>query len=317
LIFNRFISLNPSDYGKFLLKKINDVLDIDSHYINEYEVLDYLGYKIEVVNFSEIFKSHHYIKKYGEIHRDTCAILSFKDGVILLSNELNYTRRRMTLFHEIGHDLIPWHRKYSSSYVTRTNDINIALNKKIEQQAFRAGVEIMFPLKHFLNDSQNLPIALSSIKYLANKYRASFEATCIRYALTHSNIMAVVVVIENKENTKKKRIKKEKGENRLFADLQFNKIITQKSSSPLQVQYCVSSFRFPSHISQGVEINKNNIIYDCWFNKKSIKGKIPASLLGSYKTLIYNAECFYYYNKIFVLLSYPDYQLELFKGVIL
>ena len=101
MILNSFISLNPADYGKFLLKKINDVLDIDSHYINEYEVLDYLGYKIVDVNFSEIFKSHHYRKKLGEIYRDTCAILFFKDSTILLSNELNSTRKRMTLFHEI------------------------------------------------------------------------------------------------------------------------------------------------------------------------------------------------------------------------
>ena len=315
MIVDRFISLNPSDYGKFLLKKINDVLGVDSHYINEYEVLDYLGYKIEDVNFSEIFKSRQYTKKFGEIHGDTCAILSFKDSIILLSDELNYTRKRMTLFHEIGHDLIPWHR-ICTSYVTRTNDINIALNKKIERQAFRAGAEIMFPLKHFLNDSQNLPISFISIKYLANRYRASFEATCIRYALTHSNIVAVVV-IENKENSNKKKIKKEKEENKLFPYFQLNKKITLKSNFPLQIQYCVSSFKFPSHISQGVEINKNNIIYDCWSNKNPVKGKIPASLLGSHKTLNYDAECLYYYNKIFVLLSYPDYQLELFKGVIL
>ena len=313
LIFDRFISLNPADYGKFLLKEINDILDIDSHYINEYEVLDYLGYKIEVVNFSEIFKSHHYRKKMGEIYRDTCAILSFKESIILLSNELNSTRKRMTLFHEIGHDLIPWHRIFTS-YVTRTKDINIALNKIIERQAFRAGVEIMFPLKHFLNDSQGLPITFTSIKYLANRYRASFEATCIRYALTHSNIVAIVVV-GNKENKKEKRIKEE--ENTLFINLHFDKKTILKNHFPLQVQYCVSSYHFPSHISHGVEISKNNIIYDCWSNKNPVKGKIPASLLGSHKALNYDAECLYYYNKIFVLLSYPDYQLELFKGVIL
>ena len=220
----------------------------------------------------------------------------------------------MTLFHEIGHDLIPWHRTFTS-YVTRAKDINIALNKIIERQAFRAGVEIMNPLKHFLNDSQGLPISFTSIKYLANRYRASFEATCIRYALTHPNIVAIVV-IKNKENKKERRIKEE--ENTLFTDLHFIKKTTLRKHFPLQVQYCVSSYYFPSHISQGVEINKNNnVIHNCWSTKKSIKGKIPASLLGSHKTLIYDAECLYYYNKIFVLLSYPDNQLELFKGVIL
>ncbi len=43
----------------------------------------------------------------------------------------------------------------------------------------------LFPLKSFVEGSQDFPSNFESIKKMAEKYKASFEATCIRYAQTH------------------------------------------------------------------------------------------------------------------------------------
>ncbi len=77
------------------------------------------------------------------------------------------------------------------------NDPLPKISKKIEREAFEAGAELLFPLKSFVEGSQDFPSNFESIKKIAKKYKASFEATCIRYAQTHQGKVGMMVVIRN------------------------------------------------------------------------------------------------------------------------
>ena len=93
--------------------------------------------------------------------------------------------------------------------------------------------------------------------------------------------------------------------------------VKPKSTAPLRVQYCSHSCLFPKFIKSGTEIEKNNIIYECWSQKQRKQGEIPASVFGSSDKFKYTAECYPANGKVFVLLSLPNRQSEFFKEVII
>jgi len=306
LNFDNYISSNPVPYGRKLLRDIGK----DYHYINEREVVDYLGYEIKTMTpdayagFGDVI---------GEIFDDTCAILLRKHNLILLSDTLSSRHERLTLFHEIGHDILPWHQAYSFSL--RGKDIGHVVHKKIEHEAFLAGSELMFPLEHFMEDSLSLPgLSFRSIKKLADRYNGSFEATSIRYALTNQNIMAIAVVTENPHNGEAIRyINHRRKRHDMFTEPP-SKTKVQVSAAPLRIQYCTRSHRFPKFIKSGTPIEKENIIYECWSQRSERKGEIPASMFTPSARFKYSAKCIYNREakKVFVILWLPNLQQDIF-----
>jgi len=307
LKFDNYISSNPVAYGRKLLQDIGK----DYHYINEREVVDYLGYEIKTITpdayagFGDVI---------GEIFDDTCAILLRQHNLILLSDTLSSRHERLTLFHEIGHDILPWHQAYSFSL--RGKDICHLVHKRIEREAFLAGSELMFPREHFIDDSLSLPsLSFRSITTLADRYNGSFEATCIRYALTNQNIMAIAVVTENPHPGEAiKYINHRRKRHNMFADEPPSKTKVQVSTAPLRIQYCTRSYRFPKFIKSGTPIENGNIIYECWSQRSDKKGEIPASLFTSSAHFKYSATCMYNREakKVFVILWLPNLQQNIF-----
>lgn len=296
---------NPSLYGIELLKTMYSVLGKNDHYIDEYAVLDFLGYTVEKVDINKVIDPDRKEEKSG-INKGSKidAILSHHYNIVLISDYLSDTRTRMTLFHEIGHIIIPWHHKIG--YVTRRNSINSVLNKKIEREAFEAGIELMFPINHFLRDSKSQPISFTTIKYLAHKYRASFESTCLRYVKTNPNPVAIVILKPDQDS-----FMWEKEDDDFYIPTRSEDLALKNTDFSLQILYGVQSKRYLSYFKPGVKIKKSGMgqmFYKCWFEEKPYIGKILASLFESKKDYIYNAECLYYFNRVYVLLIIPDNQ---------
>lgn len=309
IALENYLGSHPFLYGRDLLKRMG----IKGHYVNEHDVTDFLGYEIKEINPDECAKHGDYI---GEIFDDVCAVLIPHESIILLANNLSPQRERMTLFHESGHDLIPWHQ--ANSFSLRGKDIDSTVHKNIEREAFLAGSEIMYPIRHFVEDSLSIPLTFNSISHLASRYTGSFEATSIRYALTNRNIMAIVVVKENDLNSQLDFYfsHNSNGDRYLF-DMPPVSRPKPKSTAPLRVQYSSHSCLFPKFIKSGTEIEKDNIIYESWSQKERKQGMIPASVFGSSDKFKYTAECYPANGKVFVLLSLPNRQSEFFREVII
>lgn len=306
--YDRYLGAKPFLYGRKLLKDIG----ARGYYINERDVVDFLGYEIKTIT-PDIYAS--FGDTIGDLFDDTCAILLRQQSLILLSGNLPPRRERITLFHESGHDLLPWHQ--ANAFSIRGKDIDPIVHKRIEREAFLAGTEIMYPLKHFVNDSLSLSLSFQSINSLADRYNGSFEATCIRYALTSQKIAAIVVVKENEQTAEQIMFLDHSNNGQyIFPDLPEYKKIIPASTAPLRVQYCSHSWQFPKFIKSGTEIEKDNIIYECWSQQRPKKGEISASVFGSSAKFKYFAECIYHQKKVFVLLWLPDRQLKFWEGVI-
>jgi hypothetical protein len=275
---------------------------VKGHYVNEYKTLDFLGYEVKEINPSE---HTDFDGDIGEIFDDTCAVLYPKKNLVLLSSKISNNRKRLTLFHEAGHEILPYHQ--NNYFSIRGNDIDALLYKKMEREAFLAGTELMFPLKHFIDDAMGLHVSFGSIKKIADKYKASFEATCIRYAITSREIVAIAVIKENDLLDQVPASKITSRQGKLFS---LPPIVKKKPAlnAPLRVQYCTSSHRFHKFIKSGTLIWKDNIIYQSWFQKKPIQGEITTSTFGSFDKFNYSAECLPYYDRVFVLLSLTNKQ---------
>ena len=310
--FKDYLGARPFIYGRDLLKRIG----IQGHYIDENDVVDFLGYETRPLNPVEQREilEHNGI---GDIFDDTCAITFYHDSIMFISESLPTTRKRCTIFHETGHDINDFHPKGLIS-IGKDSEIDTASYKIVEKDAFLAGSEVMFPLKHFISDSTSLPLKLASIESIAQRYTASFEATAIRYALTNQNIMAFVVVKENDLTTNLTTTTENQQTYQDFLPVQIPLSIRPDTSNtvpaPLRVQYCVRSHHFPKFIKSGNEINEGNLIYQCWTSGISLTGEIPASVFGSTAIFTYTAECHKINNRVFVLLSLPDKQIKLFNG---
>ena len=234
--------MKPFLYGRDFLKG----MQFKDHYVNEYTVLESLGYEVEQVHPSTYPEYAHII---GDIFDDTCAVLLRQENKVLLSTSISTTRQRITLFHEAGHEILPWHQE--NSFSVHGKDIDPTTHKIMEREAFLAGSEIMYPVKHFVDDMTSLQIGINSIEQLAERYNGSFEATCIRYAMTSLDRVAVVVVKENEFYNKPISMQKGNPNHRFLFDVSRYTKSGVISTAPLRVQYCINGGAKLSHLAGG------------------------------------------------------------------
>lgn len=300
--------LKPFLCGRDLLKRMK----IKGHYVNEYDVMDFLGYEVQIIKPEDYIEFDNTL---GEVFDDICALTLKEQSKILLSSSISPKRQRLTLFHEAGHVVLPSHEQ--NTFSIRGKDIDPITHKVMEREAFLAGSEIMYPVKHFVGDMTTVPISFDSIKKLAERYNGSFEATCIRYAMISLDRVAIVVVKENEFYNKPMLPKHGNSDQRFLFDVSRYFKAGVVSTAPLRVQYCSHSYLFPKFIKSGTEIEQGNIIYDTWKDGQFRQGEIPASAFGSSAKFKYFAECMPYYGKVFVLLWLMNRQGDFFKGVVL
>lgn len=298
--------MKPFLYGRDLLKRMK----IKGHYVNEYEVMDFLGYEVKKMHPSKF--SSFVNMPFGPSDK-ICAILLYQQSKVLLSSTISPKRQRLSLFHEAGHDLMWDLHKHNAIKVGSEDEIDLVAHKAMEQQAFLAGSEIMYPLEHFVEDMKAIPVSFGAVKHLAKRYNGSFEATCIRYSTVALSQLAIVVVkpIEFNHRAISKQLKND-SKSTLFHDCQVSTSVDALTTTPLMVHYCCRSHSFPKFIKSGIEIERDNMIYQTWKDKQPRDGKIPASVFGSSARFKYHAECMPYFDRVFVLLWLPNHQRELF-----
>jgi Zn-dependent peptidase ImmA (M78 family) len=93
---------------------------------------------------------------------------------------LRYELKRLAIFHEWAHAIVPWHEQFD--YPCRDMDMDPTVRRLIERQAYRCGSEFLFPREMFVQDSLSLEIGVAAIEQLRHRYAASMEATAIWYA---------------------------------------------------------------------------------------------------------------------------------------
>ena len=214
-----------------------------------------------------------------EIPQHICGLLRHRRGqraCIWVRGDMSRERRRMTIFHECGHAILPWHQELD--YMCAASDLRSNAQKESEREAYACGCELMMPAEMFRQDALPKLPSIRVITQLSDRYIASLEATAIRYATIDPYPCAVLMAEDSG--------------------------LLSKYSSHLRVRYSVESRRFPESIRPGTRISKDNQVFGALASRPFAKGQIRASAFGSSSRVTYRAECLRLGNTglVFILL---------------
>ena len=262
--------------------------------------------------FKQNFPQHNQIDR---IVKDASTFLVRKpngEKIIFTPENVSSGRRRTNIFHEFGHDIIPWHDQYC--YICGDVDLDPTVHKQLEQEAFHCGSEFLMPRSYFVDDLIGLGIGISSIQLLSKRYLASLEATAVHYAKTHPGICAVLMIepVNQQEplisfhrhfNPEQKLLPV----GRPYASI----VRREPDGNPLRVKYAVRSRRFVDYIPFGQSIADDNLLYKCWETKTTQVGEIKATCFGFIDKPDYRVECIPlgYQNRVLALLWESDEQM--------
>lgn len=299
---------NPAHYAQGVLLQC----DLKEPPIPVEPILHHLKLNLKEFSSQDFPTEKHQPLK--EFTKEACAWKSHSNGqtTIWVLKDSIASRKRLNIFHECGHEILPWHDDVD--YFCSEADLSPETRKLIEKEAFACGTELLMPYEFFYEDIQSLGIGISAIEQLGNRYEASLEATAIRYAGLHTGACAVVIM-EPLKNQDGDGIPRTTAIPQLGLEFCTTTVEQPKETCSLVVKYCVPSRSFPSYVQPRTSIREDNVIYSAWLAGRQIRDVIPASALGSSQQLIYQVECLPlgYSGKVLVLLWIPtDKQETLF-----
>jgi len=157
--------------------------------VNPSPMLDLLGLKHLSLDFVRDIPEA--VTVHGERPR---ALLSFPERVVATEQALSDKQARFSTFHEIGHYVLPQHLE--AIVLCTERDLSPHSRTAREQDANAFAAELLFHGHRFLLDANSRPICALTVKDLAIRYQASFEATARR--LVEKNLRPCMLVVFQK-----------------------------------------------------------------------------------------------------------------------
>lgn len=291
--------LKPVPYGRDVIKGLVKVHGIREPPIDEYTVADFLGYEIKIVTKEETEGRPGVWK----ILKTACAHLFKEENKILVRGDMNPQRTRLSIFHEFGHDLLPWHTGYN--FACSQKAILPVAHQKIEKEAFLCGTQIMMPIEMLVPYILGLPTGISAISDIRGEFDVSMEAMAINYSFVHPGICGMAL-IEPAKHLKIKSIED-------IATWQNSIQDFQDKQNYLRVKYFVKSRRFPHFIKPNTKFYEDSPIYGAYFNNIPLRGELPLTAFGLIEKQRYlcDSAILGETGKMVLLLWVPDHQGKL------
>ncbi|MGC8576284.1 MAG: ImmA/IrrE family metallo-endopeptidase [Caldisericum sp.] len=311
-----YLGNEPSLYARKVLRESG----LKAAPICEKTVADYLGLELKEFSLNSSAQNPELL----DIIKTACAWLQRRvngKSRIWVHGDAYFERKRLSIFHECGHAILPWHEDFD--YLCSDKDVDPTVRSRIERESFGCGSEFLMPRDMFVEDVLSLETSIYAIEQLRHRHVASMEPTAIRYAYITPGLCGIVM-IKPAENQKPKPIVQDHTPpgQMVFPFRIPPKPLTIEDDKryPLKVKYFVKSHRFPKYIAPGTGIEEGNSVFEAWASGRPLQDEIPASVFGSSAKWAYNAECIPLGKSgmVLVLLWLPDYQLKLdFKNAVI
>jgi Zn-dependent peptidase ImmA (M78 family) len=158
---------------------------------NPAQIIEFLKLKYITFDFKTELGQNDFLR--GAPFR---ALISFPDRIIATDEELKDTQERFSIFHEIGHFVLPSHR--ASLYICNPTDFDVSGKStwKLEIEANEFASDLLFMGDRFIAEANSVSLSARIVKDLADKYQASFEATARR--LVEKRIRPCMLVVFKK-----------------------------------------------------------------------------------------------------------------------
>jgi transcriptional regulator with XRE-family HTH domain len=102
--------------------------------------------------------------------------VQFKSRELYLQSGLHHLKRRFVHAHEIGHELLPWHRELYASLDDKTR-LRPDVSDRYERQANQAAIEILTQGDRLRKEADDSPLSFDLICQLGGQFGISIEAT--------------------------------------------------------------------------------------------------------------------------------------------
>jgi hypothetical protein len=209
-----YLEIEPRELVRHLLRSTSQC---DRDCVNVRELLDFL--KLDYLSFSFAAELPDEAKRslMGATPR---ALLSCADRLIATDDSLDESRARFSVLHEIGHYVLPNHEH--ALYLCDDIGLTYATRLMMEKEANELAADLLFLGDRFSAEANARPINAATVKQLAARYQASFEATARR--LVEKNFRPCLLVSFKQEDQRK--------------------IIDVDATASWVVRYCVASAIF-------------------------------------------------------------------------
>jgi hypothetical protein len=219
----RFLEIQPRELVRYLLHAAGQC---EREFINPSDLLDLLELKYESFNFQLELPDEAKETVGGGKPR---ALISFADRLVATDSSLSENKARFSLLHEIGHYVLPKHQ--NALFVCDDQGLSLSTRLVLEKQASEFAADLLFLGDRFSLEANSRPVSAMTVKQLATKYRASFEATARR--LVERSFQACMLIV----------FKQESAQSRIDV-----------SQSPIwSVKYCIASPSFKTQYVAEVE----------------------------------------------------------------
>jgi len=204
---------------------------------------------------------------------------------VAVDSRLSQMRRRFSVLHEIAHYVLPSHEY--SLYLCDEQGLGFSARLSFEQEANAFAADLLFCGDRFTLEVNSNSISASTVKQLAGRYRASFEATSRR--LVEKNVRPCMLIVFRPSPTKRS------------SDL---------DAEPLwEKRYCIASPRFSAEhfTDSGRAVVPGPIARDLTEPGRNIADSIidrevGVNTVGGERSL-FNAEFFFNQYNIFCFLK--------------
>jgi hypothetical protein len=110
---------------------------------------------------------------------------------IYISNILGAKKKRFAAFHEIGHEVLPWHNALFQK--CSELDLSLKARKTYDAEANSFAAECIYQGERFGRESWDSSFGLKTVLCLAQRYDVSIESACRRYVSASKEVCAALI----------------------------------------------------------------------------------------------------------------------------
>jgi transcriptional regulator with XRE-family HTH domain len=103
----------------------------------------------------------------------------FDNRDVYLKPDLYWLKKRFVQAHEIGHEMLPWHRELYAFLDDKTR-IRADINDKYERQANQAAIEVLAQGDRLRREADDSSLTFELLTTLGNRFEISMQATARR-----------------------------------------------------------------------------------------------------------------------------------------
>jgi Zn-dependent peptidase ImmA (M78 family) len=184
------VDLAPEEIAEALLVEAGAA---GNYPTDERRLLDFLDLKQLSFDFAAEFKELDVFSKVPDLPEELRAALSMDNKVVATHSALGPKRFRFSVFHEIGHYVLPEHRKV---YVDTDDTLSFRTKLRMEREANQMAAELLFQGNRFTEESLGYSLSCKAVHELAPKFGASYESGIRRYVERH--VLPCAVIVYNK-----------------------------------------------------------------------------------------------------------------------